>query len=185
DRLMALRASFPPQGKREREEPAEPEREPEAGEVLQGKVRSLTAFGAFVALPERGTGLLHKSEIAHTPVDDPSQVLKVGEEIEVKVLEVGRRDGKLRIALSRKALLPPPPPAADGGTEAKPKADRPKGKQDRGRGKDRREDQREGARRKHDQRGGKPRGGRSRDDDKLASLGEMLLAKINQQKKDG
>lgn len=176
DRLTALRASFPPRTAAEREQAApEPEKEPEVGEVLEGKVRSLTAFGAFVVLPGRGTGLLHKSEIAHTPVDDPSEVLQVGQSIEVKVLEVGRKDGKLRIALSRRALLPKPEPGTEPERPAgarRPRGDKPK--QDRGRG------------RKHEARGGKPRGaGKSRDDDKLASLGEMLLAKINQQKKGG
>ena len=178
DRLMALRASFPPRGASEREQPPEPDKEPEVGEVLKGKVRSLTAFGAFIALPGRGTGLLHKSEIAHSPVDDPSQVLEVGQELEVKVLEVGRRDGKLRIALSRRALLPKPEGGSQPERATKPRHQDDKPKQERGGRKH------EGRGGKHEGRGGKPRGsGKSRDDDKLASLGEMLLAKINQQKK--
>ena len=196
DRLMALRASFPPRGQGARDAaPAEPEREPEVGAVLKGRVRSLTAFGAFIVLPGYGTGLLHKSEIAHAPVDDPSQVLEVDAEIEVKVIDVGRKDGKLRIGLSRRALLPKP----EGADAATPPAARPHGdtrsskpRQDQGRGRGRedrgREDQRDrqGARRGNQDasRGAKPRGAvRSRDDDKLASLGEMLLAKMNQQKK--
>jgi len=189
DRLMSLRASFPPRGQGAREAaPAEPEREPEVGQVLKGRVRSLTAFGAFVVLPGYGTGLLHKSEIAYGPVDDPSQLLQVDAEIEVKVIDVGRKDGKLRIGLSRKALLPKPegaavPPAAR--PHGDQKSSKPRQDQGRGRG---REDQRDrqGPRRGNQDggRGGKPRGtGRSRDDDKLASLGEMLLAKMNQQKK--
>jgi predicted RNA-binding protein with RPS1 domain/tetratricopeptide (TPR) repeat protein len=180
DRLMAFRASLPPRAPR-KEEP-EPQREPVVGEVLKGKVRSLTAFGAFVVLPECGTGLLHKSELAHEPIDDPAQLLQVGEEVEVKVLEVERRDGKLRIALSRKALLPRPEAAPPPATQRPRHEGRPDGQQGHH---PRREDPRDrkgGPRRGPDDRT-RPRQGKPKDDDKFASLGEMLLAKMNQQKK--
>ena len=109
-------------------------------------------------------------------------MLEVGQEIEVKVVDVSRKDGKLRIALSKKALLPKPPPAADGGGRKEAAQDR---KTKPGRGKGKRDDARDRDvhRGKTDGRG---RGsGRGRDEDKkLASLGEMLWAKMNQQKKD-
>jgi predicted RNA-binding protein with RPS1 domain len=177
DRLGALRSSLPPR-RGPREEAPEPEREPEAGEVLQGRVRSLAAFGAFVSLPGCGTGLLHKSEIAHEPIDDPAQALEVGQEIEVKVMEVSRKEGKLRIALSRRALLPKPEGGPPQRAPARPQPQGNRPREDRGRG--RRDDDRRG----QDRNASRSRP-RSRDDDKLASLGEMLLAKINQQKKDG
>lgn len=173
DRLAALRSSLPPRTGPRQEEP-EPEREPEPGEVIQGRVRSLAAFGAFVSLPGCGTGLLHKSEISHEPVDDPAKVLEVGQTIDVKVMEVSRKEGKLRIALSRRALLPKPEGAQPHRSPSRPQPQANRPREDRGRG------------RSEDRRGqDRNAGRRSRDNDKLASLGEMLLAKINQQKKDG
>ena len=183
DRLMSLRSSLPPRGVRREEAPVEPEREPAVGEVLQGRVRSIAAFGVFVALPGCGTGLLHKSEIAHEAVDDPGQLLQVGQEIEVKVLDVGRRDGKLRIGLSRKVLLPKPEGMASPAPHRPRQENKPAG-QDQGRRREDPRDRQGGPRRGgQDDRGNRPRGPKTRDDDKLASLGEMLLAKINQQKK--
>lgn len=199
DRLVSLRSSLPPRGSggaAAQAEPAEPVREPSAGEVLHGRVRSLTGFGAFVALAGCGTGLLHKSEIAHRHVEDPAELLKVGDEIEVKVMEVSRKDGKLRIALSRRALLPKPEgesatsavktegskgPRPDRGQSDRGQSDR--GQSDRGRGRGRRDGQ--GDRGRQQDRGSRGSSGRSRDDDKLASLGEMLLAKMEKQKKEG
>lgn len=193
DRLVALRASFPPRsGGGAPAEQAQPEREPEVGERLQGRVRSLTAFGAFVVLRGCGTGLLHKSEIAHEYVDDPREVLKVGDELDVKVIEVGRKDGKLRIGLSRKAVLPKPeaPASTSEGKGQKTRAARDS------KGSATRQGRREGPQRPasfsnrgrrgqgnvRDGKGGQ--GAHSHNDDKLASLGEMLLAKINKQKQD-
>ncbi|HAY52901.1 MAG TPA: 30S ribosomal protein S1, partial [Lactobacillus sp.] len=75
------------------------------GDVVEGKVARLTNFGAFVDLG--GTdGLVHVSEISYDHVDKPSDVLKTGQDVKVKVLNVDpERD---RISLSIKALLPQP-----------------------------------------------------------------------------
>ncbi len=62
-------------------------------------------FGAFVEILPGQDGLLHISEIAHTRVEKVSDIIKEGEEIEVKVLSVDR-DGKIR--LSRRELIPFP-----------------------------------------------------------------------------
>ncbi len=78
---------------------------PEKGEIYKGKVKSITTFGAFIEILPGKEGLLHVSEIAWERVQNTEDVLKVGEEVEVKLLDIDR-DNKLR--LSRKALLPKP-----------------------------------------------------------------------------
>lgn len=75
------------------------------GAVATGRVRSLTDFGAFVDLGGV-EGLVHVSEISRNRVQKPSDVLKVGQEVEVKVLKVGQQGN--RISLSIKALEPDP-----------------------------------------------------------------------------
>ena len=80
--------------------------EPEEGEVYKGKVKSITTFGAFVEILPGKEGLLHISEIAWEKINSAEDYLKPGEEVEVKLIEVDKKTGKLR--LSRKALLPKP-----------------------------------------------------------------------------
>jgi polyribonucleotide nucleotidyltransferase len=79
--------------------------EAEVGTVYKGTVRRITDFGAFVEVLPNTDGLLHISEMAHTRVERVEDVVKEGDEIEVKVLSVDR-DGKIR--LSRRELLPLP-----------------------------------------------------------------------------
>jgi polyribonucleotide nucleotidyltransferase len=79
--------------------------EPEVGTIYKGTVKRITDFGAFVEVLPGTDGLLHVSEMAHTRVERPEDVMKEGDEVEVKVLDVGR-DGKIR--LSRRILLPLP-----------------------------------------------------------------------------
>jgi polyribonucleotide nucleotidyltransferase len=79
--------------------------EPELGTVYKGTVNRVTDFGAFVELMPGTDGLLHISEMAHTRVERVEDVVKEGDVIEVKVIEVGR-DGKIR--LSRREILPFP-----------------------------------------------------------------------------
>lgn len=79
---------------------------PEVGEVYKGKVKSIVQFGAFIEIMPGKEGLLHVSEIDWKRIENPESVLKVGDIIEVKLLEVDQRSGKLK--LSRKALLPKP-----------------------------------------------------------------------------
>jgi polyribonucleotide nucleotidyltransferase len=80
---------------------------PEVGEVYKGKIKSIVPFGAFVEIMPGKEGLLHVSEIDWKRVEKPEEVLKEGEEIEVKLLEIDQRTGKFK--LSRKVLLPRPP----------------------------------------------------------------------------
>ena len=79
---------------------------PEVGEVYQGKVKNIAAFGAFVEILPGKEGLLHISEIDHKRIENVEDVLKAGQEIEVKLIEIDVKTGKLR--LSRKALIPRP-----------------------------------------------------------------------------
>jgi len=75
------------------------------GEVRRGRVSGLAKFGAFVDLGG-ADGLIHISELDWQHVEDPSEVLQVGDEIDVYILSLDREQG--RIGLSRKRLLPDP-----------------------------------------------------------------------------
>lgn len=79
---------------------------PEEGEVYEGIVKSIMPFGAFVEILPGKDGLLHVSEIDYKRVEKVEDVLKEGDKIQVKLLEIDKKTGKLR--LSRKALLPRP-----------------------------------------------------------------------------
>jgi polyribonucleotide nucleotidyltransferase len=79
--------------------------EPEVGKVYEGPVKSITAFGAFIEILPGVEGLLHISELDHKRVEKTEDVVKKGEVVQVKLLEVDER-GRMR--LSRKALLPKP-----------------------------------------------------------------------------
>jgi len=77
--------------------------EPEVDKVYMGRVRSIVQFGAFLEIMPGRDGLLHISEIDINRVERVEDVMNIGDEIEVKVVNVDR-DGKIR--LSRKVLLP-------------------------------------------------------------------------------
>lgn len=77
----------------------------EEGAILKGRVRTLTDFGAFVTIGDVD-GLLHVSDISWTRIAKPSEVLKEGDELEVKVLKVNPTSRK--ISLGRKQLTPEP-----------------------------------------------------------------------------
>jgi len=79
---------------------------PEVGEVYKGKVKSILAFGAFIEIMPGKDGLLHISEIDWKRVEKVEDVLKEGQEIEVKLIEIDKKSGKYK--LSRKVLLPRP-----------------------------------------------------------------------------
>ncbi len=76
------------------------------GAILDGKVKRLTSFGAFVEVFPGVEGLVHISQIAHKHINTPHEVLKEGQEVQVKVLDVNAEDG--RLALSIKELLENP-----------------------------------------------------------------------------
>jgi polyribonucleotide nucleotidyltransferase len=77
---------------------------PEIGKVYKGIVKTIVQFGAFVEILPNKDGLLHISEIDWKKIRSVDEVLKVGDEIEVKLIDIDSRTGKLK--LSRKVLLP-------------------------------------------------------------------------------
>lgn len=76
------------------------------GSVLEGNVKSITKFGAFIVLPGGRSGLVHISEISHSYVNDVKDHLQEGQEVKVKVVGV---DEAGRINLSIKKAVDPPP----------------------------------------------------------------------------
>ena len=118
---------------------------PEAGTVYHGKVVSILEFGAFVEILPGKEGLLHVSEIAWGKTDKVEDVLKVGDEVDVKLLEIDAKTGKMR--LSMRALTEKPegyveaerrPRGGDRGSDRKDRRDdRPRRDSDR---RDRRDD---------------------------------------------
>jgi len=71
----------------------------EVGTKVQGKVTGITSFGAFVELPGGTTGLVHISEVADSYVKDVNDHLKVGDQIEVKV--ISEKDGKTALSIKK------------------------------------------------------------------------------------
>ena len=74
------------------------------GAILEGKVKTITNFGAFVALPENKTGLIHISEIANSYVSDIRQHLTEGQD--VKVMVIGLENGKVNLSIKRLEAKP-------------------------------------------------------------------------------
>ncbi len=79
---------------------------PEEGEIYTGKVKSIMPYGAFVGIAPNVDGLLHVSEIDWKRIENVEDVLKEGQEIDVKLISIDSKSGKLK--LSRKVLLPKP-----------------------------------------------------------------------------
>ncbi len=77
----------------------------EAGKILEGKVKGITKFGAFVELESGEVGMVHISEVAPTYVNDISEHLSEGQTVTVKVLAVNE-DGKISLSIKR-AMKPP------------------------------------------------------------------------------
>ena len=72
----------------------------EIGSVLEGKVTGITRFGAFVALPEGKSGLVHISEIANSYVNDVRDFVQMGQTVKVRVLQVSP-EGKINLSIKR------------------------------------------------------------------------------------
>ncbi len=133
---------------------------PEVGEIYKGKVKSVVSFGAFVEIIPGKDGLLHVSEMDWNRVESAEDFIKEGEEIEVKLIGIDDKTGKLK--LSRKVLLPKPegyverPPRSDR-SERGDRGDRPQRRDDR-RDNDRRDfNRRDDNRRDNDRRDRRPR----------------------------
>ncbi len=74
------------------------------GAILEGKIKTITNFGAFVALPENKTGLIHISEVANAYVSDIRQHLTEGQD--VKVVVIGLENGKVNLSIKRLEAKP-------------------------------------------------------------------------------
>ncbi|MEE9269294.1 MAG: polyribonucleotide nucleotidyltransferase [Candidatus Krumholzibacteria bacterium] len=92
--------------------------EPEIGKIYEGAVKSVVAFGAFIEIMPGRDGLLHISEIAHRRIDKVEDVMKLGDIVRVKCIDVSG-DGKIR--LSKKALEERPEGADDSQSEGRPR----------------------------------------------------------------
>jgi polyribonucleotide nucleotidyltransferase len=121
---------------------------PEVGEVYTGKVKSVVSFGAFVEILPGKEALLHVSEMDWNRVEKAEDFTKEGDIMEVKLIGVDEKTGKLK--LSRKALIPKP----EGYVERPPREDRGPRRDDRGgdRGGDRRDNFRRDDRRDNNRR---------------------------------
>lgn len=87
------------------------------GAIVDGKVTGITKFGAFVALPEGKSGLVHISEIAYSYVNEVSDHLHEGQEVKVKIIGIDQAN---RINLSIKQVEPPPQRAPRQGSTPRP-----------------------------------------------------------------
>ena len=72
----------------------------EVGNVIPGKITGITNFGVFVDLGDRKTGLVHISEVSDSFIQDIKEVLKVGDEVKVKVMTIAD-DGKISLSIRR------------------------------------------------------------------------------------
>jgi general stress protein 13 len=81
----------------------------EVGSILTGKVTGIQPYGAFVALDENTQGLVHISEITHGYVKDINEHLKVGDEVQVKVLSIDEEAGKIGLSIRATEEAPAQP----------------------------------------------------------------------------
>ena len=86
------------------------------GAIVEGKVKSITAFGAFIALPENKSGLVHISEVSNSYVSDVHEHLTEGQD--VKVMVIGNENGKINLSIKR---LEPKPQREQGQRSFQPR----------------------------------------------------------------
>ena len=118
---------------------------PEVGATYHGKVVSILEFGAFVEILPGKEGLLHISELDWKKTDKVEDVLSVGDEVDVKLLEIDAKTGKMR--LSRRALLEKPEGYVEPERKPRSSSDKPRRDSDRRDNKAPRRDDRRGDRR--------------------------------------
>ena len=142
---------------------------PEVGTVYHGKVVSILEFGAFIEILPGKEGLLHVSEIAWEKTDKVEDVLSVGQEVDVKLLEIDAKTGKMR--LSMRALKEKPEGYVEPERRPRPNGDRKPGDRrpggDRG---ERRGDDRKGG--NGERRNNSDRHGERRNDDRRGGEGQ-------------
>lgn len=92
------------------------------GDIYEGNITGITNFGAFVALPEGKSGMVHISEVSNVYVKDINEYVKDGQTVKVKVIAI---DEKGKISLSMKQATPPAPADERKRREEKPAAHAP------------------------------------------------------------
>lgn len=97
----------------------------EIGVVVEGKVTGITKFGAFVALPEGKSGLVHISEVANSYVNDVNDYLSVGQTVKVRVISINEA-GKINLSVKQAQPAPPAPPRRPPVREARSQAPAPR-----------------------------------------------------------
>ena len=93
------------------------------GAILEGKVKSITNFGAFISLPDNKTGMVHISEVANAYVSDIRQHLTEGQD--VKVMVIAAEGGKVNLSIKRLEAKPQAPAAPRAPRPAAPAQNRP------------------------------------------------------------
>ena len=94
----------------------------EVGSVIEGKITGITKFGAFVALPEGKSGLVHISEVANTYVSDVNEHVQVGQQVKVNVLNISD-DGKINLSIKRAEPAPERKPFNPAPRQARPQTE--------------------------------------------------------------
>ena len=102
-------------------EEAEQVMELTVGTIVEGKIKSITNFGAFVALPENKTGMVHISEVSNSYVSDIRQHLSEGQD--VKVIVISNENGKINLSMKR---LEPKPQREGAPRPQQPRRDAPR-----------------------------------------------------------
>jgi len=101
----------------------------EVGSIVEGKVTSITKFGAFLSLPSGRSGLVHISEVSSSYVNDVSEHLSMGQTVNVKIIDISQ-DGKINLSI-KKAQPRPEGNFSERSSPRAPRAPRPNaGRQD-------------------------------------------------------
>ena len=166
--LDRLKTDRPKRQKKVKAKPTTPP--PSVGDKIKATVASIANFGAFLEIEGNHRGLLHCSNIAHEHVHDPADYVKVGEEIEVEVIEVQeQKNGSFRIGFSRKSLI-------EGSS-----SDKPNNTNNRRNSNNKKPNNRDSAPRRN-KKGGSKRDNARHKEESGATLGELLMAKLNEKK---
>lgn len=97
----------------------------EIGAILEGKITGLTAFGAFVSLPDGKSGMVHISEVSTSFVKDINEFLKVGQDVKVKVVGISD-EGKISLSIRKAEAAEQQPRQKDKGERKPRRNDRPR-----------------------------------------------------------
>ena len=94
----------------------------EVGAIVEGKVTGMTAFGAFVSLPDGKNGMVHISEVSNSYVENIKDFLKEGQSVKVKVVNI-TEEGKISLSIKKAEDNPSQAPQK----QRRPRTDKPKG----------------------------------------------------------